>query len=283
MFGITVVKQYEKEFETKTLENKHVFYDLYIKSEDPQELRARIAQELTDKDYKILLNEMTKFDENSELEEAFRGGNIKPIRILIKAAKDRRAGAAYPTLWKAFLGITIILLILTILNSRGLFYGNSGNYPSPYLIYGTLASFILFLVFLLFRYVVPIFVWSKIIGIYQAGESTAEVRIVLAGDCQFADKRSYELLEADLSEIYTDISRKYQRKASKEEYIENIPFRSEQSQKLMSKLREIEYELADLEKNFAAGKIGEEAYKETKKELELKKSEIEALVDVLMP
>lgn len=286
MFKERVIEQYEEEFNTKQLENRHVFYDLYLKTEDPQELRSRIAEELTDKDYKILLNETTKFEENSELEEVFRGGNTKPIRVVIKAAKDRHAGAVYPKAWKGFLVLTIVLLAITLIYSRGAFYQAFSSYsshPSSWLVYATIASFILFLIFLFFRYVVPMYVWVKIIGILEPNEN-ANVRVVLAGDCQFKDKESYAELEGDLSEVYYDLTRHYVRaKISKDTMIESIPFRSENSRKLMDKLRDIEKQLSDLERNFAAGKISEDSYKQLRNELEQRKTQVEALLDVVMP
>ncbi len=286
MFKERVIEQYEEEFNTKQLENRHVFYDLYLKTEDPQELRSRIAEELTDKDYKILLNETTKFEENSELEEVFRGGNTKPIRVVIKAAKDRHAGAVYPKAWKGFLVLTIVLLAITLIYSRGAFYQAFSSYsshPSSWLVYATIASFILFLIFLFFRYVVPMYVWVKIIGILEPNEN-ANVRVVLAGDCQFKDKESYAELEGDLSEGYYDLTRDYVRaKISKDTMIESIPFRSENSRKLMDKLRDIEKQLSDLERNFAAGKISEDSYKQLRNELEQRKTQVEALLDVVMP
>ena len=42
MFGFNI-KNYEKEFVTDKMESNHVFYDLYIKSDDPQKLRNDIS------------------------------------------------------------------------------------------------------------------------------------------------------------------------------------------------------------------------------------------------
>jgi hypothetical protein len=287
MFKKPVIQEYEQEFSVKQLENRHVFYDIYLKVDDVQELRGRVAEELTDKDYKILLNETTKFEENSELEEVFRGGNTKPVRIVIKAAKDRNAGPVYPKAWKAFLILSIILFAITLAYSRSAFYqafnSTYTTHPSSFLVYATLGSFILFLVFLLFRYVVPMYVWVKIIGILEPN-ANANVRVVLAGECQFKDKESYAELEEDLSEVYYDLTRHYVRaKISKDAMLQSIPFRSENSRRLMDRLRDIEKQLSDLERNFAAGKISEDSYKQLRSELEQKKAQVEALLDVVMP
>ncbi|MDP8012904.1 MAG: hypothetical protein RAK22_02265 [Nanoarchaeota archaeon] len=287
-----VIRNYEKEFATDVMENHHVFYDLYIKSDDPQALRNQIAEELTDLDFKILLNELTKF-EDEELDEVFRGGNAKPLRAVIKAAKDNKKGSKYPLLWKFFLILGIALLFVFLAYSRSAIYSSIygtvtkfSEQPSSLLFYSFVVSILLSFIFWAIKYVVPIYAWVKIIGIYDPTESTANVRIVLAGDCQFKDKDSYGKLENDMSELYSALSRRYANKLDKRTLSNNVASDlslTGQTQSIMNKLRATEDELSQLERNFAAGKISESSYNDLKNKLEMKKTQIETLFDLLSP
>ncbi len=284
MFGFSI-RNYEKEFVTDTLESHHVFYDLYIKSDDPQELRNEVSESMTDLDYKILLNEMSKF-EDSELEETFRGGNAKPMRVLVKAAKDNVKGSKYPVLWKSCLILGIIFLVALVVSYSGSALNGFTTFsyqPSALLLYSTAALFVFAFIFFIIREVVPTFLWAKIIGIYDPTEESANVSIVLAGDCQFKDKDSYARLESDMTEFYSELSRKYANKLNKRQLTQSVngAFGSRASQNVNSRLREVEKESADLERNFVAGKISEEQYKELKAKLESQKTQLETMFDLI--
>ncbi len=284
MFGFTI-KNYEKEFETDVLEKRHVFYDIYIKSNDPQELRNQMSESLSDFDYKILLNEMSKFEDN-ELEETFRGGNAKPIRVLIKSAKDNKKGSKYPLLWKTCLILGIIALFILLAYYRSYIYGSFtaiAYQPSNFLTYSTVGLFVLALIFFMIKKVVPMYVWAKIIGVYDPTEQSANVRIVIAGDCKVKDKDSYAKLESDMTELYSEISRIYSNKLDKRQMSSSVSgfIGSGGVNGLTSKLKNIEKESADLERNFVAGKISEEQYKTLKASIEMKKAQLETLFDLV--
>lgn len=284
MFGFTI-KNYEKEFETDVLEKRHVFYDIYIKSNDPQELRNQMSESLSDFDYKILLNEMSKFEDN-ELEETFRGGNAKPIRVLIKSAKDNKKGSRYPLLWKTCLILGIIALFILLAYYRSYIYGSFtaiAYQPSNFLTYSTVGLFVLALIFFMIKKVVPMYVWAKIIGVYDPTEQSANVRIVIAGDCKFKDKDSYAKLESDMTELYSEVSRRYSNKLDKRQMSSSVSgfIGSGGVNGLTSKLKNIEKESADLERNFVAGKISEEQYKTLKASIEMKKAQLETLFDLV--
>lgn len=286
MIGFSI-KNYEKEFDTQELEKKHVFYDLYIKSDDPQVLRNQVSEYMTDMDYKILLNELAKFDDN-ELEETFRGGNVKPIRALIKSAKDNKKGSKYPIAWKTCLILGIVLLALLLISYRSDIYTNVSHFSysaSALVLYGTIAFFVLSLIFFEIKKIVPIFLWAKIIGVYDPTEESANVRVVLAGDCKFKDKDSYSKLEGDMTEMYSELSRKYGNKLDKRQLADSVSsslsMGPQGSVKLNNKLREIEKESADLERNFVAGKISEDEYKKMKTQIEAKRAQLDTLFDLV--
>ncbi|MCL4361896.1 MAG: hypothetical protein OH338_02170 [Candidatus Parvarchaeota archaeon] len=286
MIGFSI-KNYEKEFDTQELEKKHVFYDLYIKSDDPQVLRNQVSEYMTDMDYKILLNELAKFDDN-ELEETFRGGNVKPIRALIKSAKDNKKGSKYPIAWKTCLILGIVLLALLLVSYRSNIYTNITHFSysaSALVLYGMIAFFVLSLLFFEIKKIVPIFLWAKIIGVYDPTEESANVRVVLAGDCKFKDKDSYSKLEGDMTEMYSELSRKYGNKLDKRQLANSVSsslsMGPQGSTKLNNKLRDIEKESADLERNFVAGKISEDEYKKMKAQIEAKRQQLDTLFDLI--
>ncbi|MCL5976082.1 MAG: hypothetical protein M1580_00600 [Candidatus Parvarchaeota archaeon] len=286
MIGFSI-KNYEKEFDTQELEKKHVFYDLYIKSDDPQILRSQVSEYMTDMDYKILLNELAKFEDN-ELEETFRGGNVKPIRALIKSAKDNKKGSKYPIAWKTCLILGIVLLAFLLVSYRANIYTNITHFSysaSALILYGTIAFFVLSLIFFEIKKIVPIFLWAKIIGVYDPTEESANVRVVLAGDCKFKDKESYSKLEGDMTEMYSELSRKYGNKLDKRQLANSVSsslsMGPQGSMKLNNKLREIEKESADLERNFVAGKISQEEYNKMKAQIEAKRAQLDTLFDLI--
>jgi hypothetical protein len=284
MFGFNI-KNYEKEFATDRLEGHHVFYDLYIKSNDPQELRNEISENMTEMDYKILLNEMTKFND-SELEETFRGGNVKPMRVVVKSVKDNVKGSRFPILWKSCLVLAIALLVILAVSYRSQIYSNLTSFnfqPSGYIFYTMIGLFVLAIIFWAIKRVVPIFLWAKIIGIYDPTEQAANVRVVLAGDCEIKDKDSYAKLESDMSELYSVFSRKYANKLDKRQMSQTVAEATGNKgvQKINDRIREVEKESADLERNHVAGKISEAQYKETKADLEAKKAQLETLFDLI--
>ena len=286
MIGFSI-KNYEKEFDTQELEKKHVFYDLYIKSDDPQILRSQVSEYMTDMDYKILLNELAKFEDN-ELEETFRGGNVKPIRALIKSAKDNKKGSKYPIAWKTCLILGIVLLAFLLVSYRANIYTNITHFSysaSALILYGTIAFFVLSLIFFEIKKIVPIFLWAKIIGVYDPTEESANVRVVLAGDCKFKDKESYSKLEGDMTEMYSELSRKYGNKLDKRQLSNSVSsslsMGPQGSMKLNNKLREIEKESADLERNFVAGKISQEEYNKMKAQIEAKRAQLDTLFDLI--
>lgn len=284
MFGFNI-KNYEKEFATDKLEGHHVFYDLYIKSNDPQELRNEVSETMTDMGYKILMNEMSKF-EDSELEETFRGGNAKPMRVFMKSIKDNVKGSRFPVLWKACAIIAVILLIATVVLYRPQIYGDLTTLsyqPSAFMVYSMIALFALAVIFWAVKKVVPIYLWAKILGIYDPTEQSANVRIVLSGDCEVKDKDSYSKLESDMSEMYSVLSRKYSNKLDKRQMSSTVASATGNTgvQKLNDKLRAIEQQSADLERNFTAGKIGKNEYNETKSRLESQKAQLETLFDLI--
>lgn len=242
---------------------------------------------MTEMNYKILLNELTKFEDN-ELEETFRGGNVKPIRAVIKSAKDNKKGSKYPIEWKTCLIVGVILAVVLMVSYRSDIYTNITHFnyvPSALALYGTVLAFVLAFVFFEIKKIVPIFLWAKIVGVYDPTEQSANVRMVIAGDCKFKDKDSYSKLEGDMTEMYSEISRKYGNKLDKRQLANSVSsslsMGPQGSIKLNNKIRDVEKESSDLERNFVAGKISEDEYKRMKSQIEIKRQQLATLFDVI--
>jgi hypothetical protein len=144
---------------------------------------------------------------------------------------------------------------------------------------------VLSFIFFMIKKVVPMFMWGKIIGIYDPTEESANVRVVLSGDCKFKDKESYSKLEGDMTELYSELSRRYANKLNKRQMVQNVngvlAAGAKGSQGITNKLKDAEKESADLERNFVAGKISEDEYKRLKTSIEAKKAQLETLFDLL--
>ena len=148
-----------------------------------------------------------------------------------------------------------------------------------------IAFFVLSFIAFMIKKVVPMFLWAKIIGIYDPTEESANVRVVLAGDCKFKDKESYSKLEGDMTELYSELSRKYSNKLNKRQMTQSVNstlangFKGPQN--LSNKLRDVEKESSDLERSFVSGKISEDEYHKLKSSIDSRKVQLETLFDLI--
>lgn len=277
----TIVEKYEDQFKVEDMQNKHLFYDLYARVGDPEELRGFTVEILKDMDWKTSINELTKFEE-MEVEGIFRGGKLKPIKNIVKSFKELKKGPKYPWLWKLFAIIGIVFLGLyfyTMINT------NTG-WNSDLIIKTTPVLFILAILVYMYKETVQMAIWVKIAGVYDIASEEADVRIVIAADAEKKDKEAYEKLEADVSEFYNVLTRRYVRKvkreATKSEVIQEMKPTSEEPEvKLVKAMKDIDSQNSKLEKSFIEGRMKEETYKQLKEDLAKKKSKLETLMDLI--
>lgn len=274
----TILEKYEEQFKVKEMQNKHIFYDLFARVGDPEELRSFITELLQDYGWKASLNVLTKFEE-MDIEGIFRGGRLKPIKSIIKSYKQLKKGPRYPLLWKLFFFIGICFLI---------FYLYTVAFPTEwnpnFIIKITPIWFILSLLIYSIKETVSMAMWIKIAGVYNIQDEEADVRIVIAADADKKDKEAYNKLEADISEIYGILSKKYvpRKKVTRTMIIRELkPKKKNPAIALLKTIKDIDEQLAVLNKRFIKGEIKEETYKELKEDLEKRRAKADTLLDLI--
>ncbi|MCD6547100.1 MAG: hypothetical protein J7K22_00950 [Nanoarchaeota archaeon] len=276
----TVLERYEEQFKVSEMQNKHIFYDLYARVGDPEELRGYVTELLKSLDWKTSVNELMKFEE-AEVEGMFRGGRLKPIKTIMKAYKQFKKGPRYPLIWKLLTLIGIGFLVFyfyTLIDTARVWNSNM-------FLFGSIAWFILAILVYSIKEVVSMAIWLKISGIYNIADEKADVRVVIAGDADKKDAEAFKVLEEDVSELYNSLIRRYvktqKKPITKTEIIKEIKPKRNALAEIAKSSKEIEKDLANLAKQLAAGKISEEAYKEAKKDLERRKAKLETILDLL--
>jgi len=277
----TIVEKYEEQFKVEKMQNKHLFYDLYARVGDPEELRGYVVETLQDMDWKTTLNELTKFEE-MEVEGIFRGGRLKPFKTVVKTYKSLKKGAKFPWLWKllfivgcAFLGFYFFTL-----------FDNPTGWNSDLIIKVTPIWFVLAILIYMIKDSVAMAIWIKIAGVYDVASEEADLRIVIAADAEKKDKEAYEKLEEDVSEFYNVLTRKYvkriKREATKTEIVKEMEKDSEEPEvKLVKSIKDVDGQMAKLEKSFVEGKMKEDTYRQIKEDLAKRKSKLETLMDLI--
>lgn len=278
-----LVEKYEDEFKTSNMRNRKLFYDLFARVGDPEELKTYSSQILDTLEYKAPLIELTKFEESTELEGVFLGGRLKPIKGIIKAIKEVKRGSRFPRLWKTLAFIGIVLLILgafpQILQSI-LSPATLATINFTYLIYGGGILLILGLLLYLIKEKIRMYIWLKIVGVYDIESKNADMRIVIAGDVDKKDMDAFSRLEEDVSELYNELARKYVKKKEEKPLIV-VKEKEAPEAKIISAIKEIESKITSLDSKLAEGKIKEEAWKEARESLKKRKEKLEVLLDLL--
>ncbi|HDQ60013.1 MAG TPA: hypothetical protein ENN30_02360 [Candidatus Woesearchaeota archaeon] len=280
----TIVEKYEEQFKVEEMQNKHIFYDLYARVGDPEELRGFTSEILRDMDWKTTLNELTKFDE-MELEGIFRGGRLKPFKNIIKTYKSFKKGPRIPWLWKALALTGFIFLgvyIYTILRTDVEWTSNI----KTWLMIITPLWFIASITVYSIKETVQMAIWVKTAGVYDVASEEADLRIVIAADAEKKDKEAFNMLESDVAEFYNTLTRKYVKKVKREETKTEIKQELQKDSedpavKVIKALKDIDKQIANLEKSFVAGKMKEATYQEIKGDLEKRKSKLETISDLL--
>ena len=158
------------------------------------------------------------------------------------------------------------------------------NWNSNLILEVTPIWFILALIVYSIKETVSLAMWIKISGVYDIEDGNADVRVVLAADADKKDKEAYDKLEEDVSEIYNVLNRKYvpKKKVTKTEIVKVLkPKKKQPELSLMKTVRDIDKQLATLNKRFINKEISEETYKELKRELEKRKAKAETVLDLL--
>ncbi|MDD5417426.1 MAG: hypothetical protein PHW96_00880 [Candidatus Nanoarchaeia archaeon] len=269
----STIEKYEDEFKSDKLKHKHVFYDLYITTGDPEEMRAFTAELLDDADYSININKLTDF-EDVGVEGIFKGGKLKPLQSIIKGVKSHEKGVKHSFLWKFFAGFGALLFLLVLL------FKASVPYPDFFYLGGTVFLILSFITYLV-KDKIDLMLWVKISGIYNVEESKADIRVVIAGDTAKKDKEAIKLLDDDLNEIYQVIARKYIKLNKKKEEKITVVKKDTAEEKVIKALRESQSQLELLDKRLLKKEITEDTYKDVKVQLVHKKRNLETMMDLI--
>ena len=268
-FEKTFVEKVEKEFNTKDLKNKHIYYDINIRTGDPEAFRSVSAELISDLGFTTSVNKITEF-EDSELEGSFQGGRLKPVRAIIKATKIITKGSKFPMTWKILAVIGIVLALI-----KYLLFPDSGEI----LYYFSSIILAVSLIFFLIREKIFMAIWFKFAGIYNIENQEADIRVILASDCSEKDHEVFKKLESEISEIYNVISRKYVRR--KEETKTIVKIKESAEADVVKKIREVNHEIELLQKRFLEQGMTEPTYLKMKSEIEAKKAKLETLLDIV--
>jgi hypothetical protein len=280
----TIVSKYEDQFKVKEMRNKHLFYDLYARTGDPEEVRSYVQELMQDMDWKTSVNELTEWNE-PDTEGIYRGGKLKPIRTIVKSHKELVKGPMFPWLWKGFFVLGIIALIFYLYTIYDVAAGMKYN-PSI-TIMAAAGFFFLAIIVYMIKERVHMAVWVKIAGVYDIASEEADVRIVIAADAEKADKVAFDKLESEMSELYNVLSRKYvKRKELATEIKSGIAKeigtrKKEPAEEIIKGLSEVNSSLRNIDKQLAEGKITEATYKSAKESLQGQKTKLETLIDLL--
>ncbi len=269
------VEAYEDEFKTKKLRKRRIFYEIYTRVNDPEEVRVFANQLLDDLDYRTLLNELTKVEDE---EEIFKGGRLKPLRGLIKSYKKITLGIKYPNLVKFLILVGIVSFLLWVAGVFNLIQGLNLQ-----LFQGlTIASFVFALIVLTIKRKVNLDVWIKLLGIYDVEREKADLRIIIAGDVSKFNEKAIKVLEEDMSEIYDELGRKYVKKRVKKvKPIISEKEKSKPEENLLKAIRRINKEIERLNERLAKGEVSEETYKKVREELLERRRKLEIILDIL--
>jgi hypothetical protein len=272
----TKVEVYEEEFKTERMKDRHLFYDLYIKAGDPEEVRAFSAELVETLDFRPVLNILTKF-EDVEFEEIFKGGRLKPVKCILRATKELRKGPRYPLAWKGFALLCVISLFLYLFPTALV----GVEFNRELLIYSGSGSALLSLIIYMIKEKISLFLWLKIAGIYDVSSEESNIRLIIAGDCDKKEKTALAKLEEDLSEVYNVLARKYVKRKKEKEVVVVVKKKKAPELKILGAMKGIDKELAELDKRLAEGKISEETYKDVKASLQRRRSKLETLLDLV--
>jgi len=277
----TNVQKNEEEFKTKNLENQKIYHELNIRGQDPEILRTQVLGLVEDMGYSVYINKFTKF-ENSEFENIFSQGRLKPLRAVLKAEKKTQTGSKYPWLWKIFLGLTILSFVAYFLPQS--VYDSIGlSVNSIYILIIAIVFALTFILLLALRRFDKLTIWFKTSGIYNVEDNVTDFKLILSGSTTAVNDKVNKLLDNDVSELFRIIGQKYvTHKDDTEKSILKLPKNEKNFDvNLIKEINKIESELNQLDSRLARGEISEKVYYQSKENLKERKIKLETILDLV--
>jgi hypothetical protein len=275
----TNAEKIEKNFETKKMENHEVFHELNIRGQDPELLRTQVLEFLEAMDYDITINKFAKF-EDSEFENIFQSGRLKPLRAILHAQKRVQTGSKYPWLWKLAGIAGLISLIVFFMPDNAISALNIILNKTYFLIAG-----IVLLIFSILLWISRKFdtinIWFKSSGIYNVEDKTSDFKIILSGES--TSKTLKSKLDNEITQVFSLISSKYVKsKDNEERSLLDLPRNSKNMDvKIIKEINQIENDLKNLDSRLANKDITEKIYNELKEKFNERKLKLETILDLI--
>lgn len=275
----TNVEVMEKNFQTKKMENHEVFHELNIRGQDPELLRTQVLELLESMDYDITINKFAKF-EDSEFENIFHAGRLKPLRAVLHAYKRVETGSRLPWLWKAFLGISIAFFAAYIF-SASIENALSIVINESYLLSLAVVCFFSSGLIWVSRKFDTINIWFKSSGIYNIEDKTSDFKIILSGES--TGKVLKSKLDNEITQIFSLISSKYVKsRIENDKSLLDLPRNSKNLDvKIIKEINQIENDLKNLDSRIANKDITEKTYSELRDKFSERKQKLETILDLI--
>jgi len=272
MWGKPYVTNVEREFKTDKMRDRHVFHDVNLRVNDPEDFRVTSVEYLRSLGYIVDVNEMTEFEQDDEFSKFFRGGRLKPLKNVIKARHSSYLGSRFPTVWKLLLLVGITSLISYFLPFEEL--------NKDFLFYTFTISLIFAGLFYLIKKVVVSSVWVKMVGVYDAESVKADVRLIISADISESESKVFDKLRDDVAEFYNLVSHRYLRKPVKEDSLVKSVTKSK-TEELVTKIMKVNKNMEVLRDKFINGRVSEDVFKRLISSLEKDKDKIETVLDLV--
>lgn len=274
----TNVEKIEKNFETKKMENHEVFHELNIRGQDPELLRTQVLELLEAMDYDITINKFAKF-EDSEFENIFQAGRLKPLRAVLHAQKKVQTGSKYPWLWKLIGLIGLISLTTFILPNESISALNI-TLNKTYILILSLALLLTSVLIWISRKFDTINIWFKSSGIYNVEDKTSDFKIILSGES--TSKILKSKLDNEITQVFSLISSKYVKSKDEEKSLLDLPRSSKNLDvKIIKEINQIENDSKNLDSRLANKDISEKTYVELKEKFSQRKLKLETILDLI--
>ncbi|MFA5406845.1 MAG: hypothetical protein WC307_05830 [Candidatus Nanoarchaeia archaeon] len=272
MWGKPFVSHVENEFKTDKMRNNHVFHDVNLRVNNPEEFRLTCIDYLRSLDFIVDVNEMTEFEEGTDFEHFFRAGRLKPLKNVIKARRLNNVGSRFPFAWKLLFLTGMISIISYLMPFEQL--------NKELLFYTTTISFIMAGLLYLVKRVITSSVWVKIIGVYDVNDNKADLRLIISADTSDSNMRVFDDLRDDIAEFYDLITRKYTREDKDKELIIK-PAAKGKTEELLEKIIKVNNDMKTLNDKFINGRISEDVFKKLSSSLDKEKDKLETVLDLV--
>ncbi|MDD4353887.1 MAG: hypothetical protein PHN56_05520 [Candidatus Nanoarchaeia archaeon] len=275
----TNVDKIEKNFETKKMENHEVFHELNIRGQDPELLRTQVLELLESMDYDITINKFAKF-EDSEFENIFQAGRLKPLRAVLHAQKKVQTGSKYPWLWKLIGIMGLVFIALYFLpNESTLALRITLN--KSYILAASILAILTSIALWITRKFDTINIWFKSSGIYNIEDKSSDFKIILSGES--SSKILKSKLDNEITQIFSLISSKYVKsKIDEDKSLLDLPRSSKNLDvKIIKEINQLDNDSKNLDSRLANKDITEKTYNELKEKFNERKIKLETILDLI--